>query len=135
MGAGPQRFPGWTHHLLHTIRPPKFYKAGREPPLTCSRQVITPPTEARHLSKLAVSSRVGTGSGLRGCMRRAIRNRRWFPLHDGARLRAAQRWNHMGTPANATQIWRFGVFEVDALSGELRRNGSAIKLREQSSRI
>jgi Tol biopolymer transport system component/DNA-binding winged helix-turn-helix (wHTH) protein len=41
----------------------------------------------------------------------------------------------MGTPANAVQVWRFGVFELDARSGELRRNGSSIKLREQSSRI
>src|ERR1700751_2789189 len=41
----------------------------------------------------------------------------------------------MGTPANASAVWRFGVFEIDARSGELRRNGSSIKLREQSSRI
>jgi hypothetical protein len=29
----------------------------------------------------------------------------------------------MGTPANASAIWRFGVFEIDARTGELRRSG------------
>lgn len=38
-------------------------------------------------------------------------------------------------PAPATQIWRFGVFEVDAHREEIRRAGIAIKLREQSFRI
>ena len=32
-------------------------------------------------------------------------------------------------------IWRFGVFEFDAYSMELRRAGIPVKLREQSSRI
>src|ERR1700758_3661018 len=41
----------------------------------------------------------------------------------------------MGTPANASAVWRFGVFEIDARTGELRRNGQSIKLREQPSRI
>jgi DNA-binding winged helix-turn-helix (wHTH) protein len=34
-----------------------------------------------------------------------------------------------------TQRWRFGIFEVDAQSSELRRNGTRVKLREQSLRI
>src|SRR6201993_2708470 len=35
----------------------------------------------------------------------------------------------------STQRWRFGIFEVDAQSLELRRNGTRVKLREQSFRI
>jgi DNA-binding response OmpR family regulator len=41
----------------------------------------------------------------------------------------------MGTPTNTAGTWRFGVFEFDARSGELRRAGISIKLRDQSSRI
>jgi Tol biopolymer transport system component/DNA-binding winged helix-turn-helix (wHTH) protein len=41
----------------------------------------------------------------------------------------------MGTPTNTAATWRFGVFEFDARSGELRRAGVPIKLREQSLRI
>jgi DNA-binding winged helix-turn-helix (wHTH) protein len=41
----------------------------------------------------------------------------------------------MGMPVNTPRTWRFGVFELDALSGELRRNGTGIKLREQPARI
>jgi DNA-binding winged helix-turn-helix (wHTH) protein len=41
----------------------------------------------------------------------------------------------MGTTANTATTWRFGVFEFDASSGELRRAGIPIKLRDQSSRI
>src|ERR1700755_2871114 len=32
-------------------------------------------------------------------------------------------------------VFRFGIFEVDAQSSELRRNGTRVKLREQSFRI
>jgi DNA-binding winged helix-turn-helix (wHTH) protein/Tol biopolymer transport system component len=41
----------------------------------------------------------------------------------------------MGTPANASAVWRFGVFEADARTGELRRSGHSIKLREQPLRV
>jgi len=41
----------------------------------------------------------------------------------------------MGMPVNTQRVWRFGVFELDASSGELRRNGTGIKLREQPARI
>src|ERR1700751_2386806 len=41
----------------------------------------------------------------------------------------------MGMPVDTPRIWRFGVFELDALSGELRRNGTVVKLREQPARI
>ena len=42
----------------------------------------------------------------------------------------------MGKLTNtAAQIWRFGAFEFDAYSMELRRAGIPIKLREQPSRI
>jgi TolB-like protein/DNA-binding winged helix-turn-helix (wHTH) protein/Tfp pilus assembly protein PilF len=42
----------------------------------------------------------------------------------------------MGKATNtATQDWRFGVFEFDACSMELRRAGIPIKLRDQPSRI
>ena len=41
----------------------------------------------------------------------------------------------METSAPTTQIWRFGVFEVDAHREEIRRAGVPIKLREQSFRI
>src|SRR6201994_182590 len=41
----------------------------------------------------------------------------------------------MGMPVNTPRAWRFGVFELDASSGELRRNGTVVRLREQSARI
>jgi Tol biopolymer transport system component/DNA-binding winged helix-turn-helix (wHTH) protein len=41
----------------------------------------------------------------------------------------------MGMPVNTPRVWRFGVFELDAPSGELRRNGTVVKLREQPARI
>ena len=41
----------------------------------------------------------------------------------------------MGMPGNTPRTWRFGVFELDAASGELRRNGAVVKLREQPARI
>lgn len=41
----------------------------------------------------------------------------------------------MERPANTTRVWRFGVFEVDAADGELRRGGKPVKMREQPFRI
>jgi hypothetical protein len=41
----------------------------------------------------------------------------------------------VGMPVNTPRTWRFGVFELDASSGELRRNGAVVKLREQPARI
>src|SRR5246127_2175415 len=41
----------------------------------------------------------------------------------------------MGMPVNTPRTWRFGVFELDASSGELRRNGTLVKLREQPASI
>src|ERR1700750_930609 len=41
----------------------------------------------------------------------------------------------MGMPVNTPRAWRFGVFELDASSGELRRNGTLVKLRDQPARI
>jgi Tol biopolymer transport system component/DNA-binding winged helix-turn-helix (wHTH) protein len=41
----------------------------------------------------------------------------------------------MGMPVNTPRTWRFGVFELDASSGELRRSGSVVKLQEQPARI
>ena len=41
----------------------------------------------------------------------------------------------MERPANTTRVWRFGLFEVDAADGELRRGGKPVKMREQSFRI
>ncbi|UWZ87010.1 winged helix-turn-helix domain-containing protein [Occallatibacter riparius] len=41
----------------------------------------------------------------------------------------------MTTLAHTTQTWRFGVFEVDAHAGELRRAGVHLKLREQSFKV
>ncbi len=41
----------------------------------------------------------------------------------------------MGMPVNTPRIWRFGVFELDASSGELRRSGGVVKMREQPTRI
>jgi hypothetical protein len=45
------------------------------------------------------------------------------------------RSHSMGTPTNTVGTWRFGTFEFDAQSGDLRRSGVLIKLRDQSSRI
>ena len=39
------------------------------------------------------------------------------------------------TRANTAQTWRFGVFEVDLRTMELRRGGTPVKLREQSFNI
>jgi DNA-binding winged helix-turn-helix (wHTH) protein len=41
----------------------------------------------------------------------------------------------MGMPVNTPRTWRFGVFELDAPSGELRRNAALVKLREQPASI
>ena len=41
----------------------------------------------------------------------------------------------MGMPVNTPRTWRFGVFELDAPTGELRRNGTLVRLREQPARI
>ena len=41
----------------------------------------------------------------------------------------------METPTDTTRTWRFGVFEVDARNAELRRDGTPVKMREQSFRI
>jgi Tol biopolymer transport system component/DNA-binding winged helix-turn-helix (wHTH) protein len=41
----------------------------------------------------------------------------------------------VATQANTTQPWRFGVFEVDPSRQELRRDGTPIRMREQSFRI
>src|ERR1700757_3112665 len=38
-------------------------------------------------------------------------------------------------PVNTPRAWRFGVFELDAPNGELRRNGTVVKLRDQPARI
>src|ERR1035438_4297669 len=38
----------------------------------------------------------------------------------------------MPTPVSTTKIWHFGIYEVDAGRMELRRNGTPVKLREQS---
>jgi len=36
---------------------------------------------------------------------------------------------------NGTRMIQFGVFEVDLRAGELRRNGSRVKLQEQPLQI
>ena len=41
----------------------------------------------------------------------------------------------MGNLENSIGIWRFGVFEVNAANLELRRNGVAVRIREQSFRV
>jgi Tol biopolymer transport system component/DNA-binding winged helix-turn-helix (wHTH) protein len=41
----------------------------------------------------------------------------------------------VATPAHTTHSWRFGVFEIDAHTGELFRAGNPIKLRERPFRI
>ena len=41
----------------------------------------------------------------------------------------------METRVEGAQRWRFGVFEVDARTSQLRRGGTLVKLREQSFRI
>jgi DNA-binding winged helix-turn-helix (wHTH) protein len=38
-------------------------------------------------------------------------------------------------PVDTPRTWRFGVFELDASSGELRRSGTVVKLSEQPARI
>jgi eukaryotic-like serine/threonine-protein kinase len=38
----------------------------------------------------------------------------------------------MPTPESTTKVWHFGIYEVDASRVELRRNGTPVKLREQS---
>jgi Tol biopolymer transport system component len=37
---------------------------------------------------------------------------------------SAQRSELVGVPVNTSRTWRFGVFELDTSSGELRRNGT-----------
>ena len=44
---------------------------------------------------------------------------------DSATVSSAQRSVLVGLPVNMPRTWRFGVFELDAPSGELRRNGTS----------
>ncbi len=41
----------------------------------------------------------------------------------------------MASQQETTTVWRFGVFEVDARGGELRRKGLLIRLQEQPTRV
>lgn len=41
----------------------------------------------------------------------------------------------LATQENLAQVWRFGIFEVDARNLELRRNGVPVRIREQPFRI
>jgi TolB-like protein/DNA-binding winged helix-turn-helix (wHTH) protein len=41
----------------------------------------------------------------------------------------------LGTQEGTSQIWRFGVFEVSGRDLALRRNGAAVRIREQSFRL
>src|SRR6266550_3043442 len=59
----------------------------------------------------------------------------WPDHRERCKVSPAQRSVLMGMPVNTPRAWRFGVFELDASSGELRRNGTVIKLREQPARI
>src|ERR1700761_8630508 len=56
-------------------------------------------------------------------------------MRERRKVFSAQRSITMGMPINAAHTWRFGVFELDAQSGELRRSGTLVKLREQPARI
>src|ERR1700760_4241240 len=56
-------------------------------------------------------------------------------IREGRKVTSAQRSVPMGMPVNTPRAWRFGVFELDAPTGELRRNGTVVKLREQPARI
>src|SRR5438067_6274649 len=42
---------------------------------------------------------------------------------------------HMSAPTQSRGILRFGIFEIDAGSGELRRQGTRIKLQEQPFQV
>ncbi len=52
----------------------------------------------------------------------------------GAKLpgKRKQRGGNVASSVNPNGHWRFGVYEVDARNGEVRRGGTLIKLREQS---
>jgi len=39
------------------------------------------------------------------------------------------------TPPHTTQIWRFGVFQVDAREGKLCRTGISVRIQEQPFRV
>jgi Tol biopolymer transport system component/DNA-binding winged helix-turn-helix (wHTH) protein len=41
----------------------------------------------------------------------------------------------LATQENFAQVWRFGIFEVDARNLELRRNGVPVRIREQPFRV
>src|ERR1700742_4526725 len=59
----------------------------------------------------------------------------WPADRERCKVSPAQRSVLMGMPVNTPRTWRFGVFELDASSGELRRNGTLVKLREQPASI
>src|SRR5579859_1888380 len=56
-------------------------------------------------------------------------------MRERCKVSSAQRSMLMGMPVNTPRAWRFGVFELDAQTGELRRNGTLVKLREQPASI
>src|SRR5215210_7153539 len=57
----------------------------------------------------------------------------WHSKSDRAKL-SAPLTHEMNIPAS-THVLRFGVFELDNTSGELRRHGLKIRLPEQSVQI
>ena len=70
--------------------------------------------------------------GLSG--RYAVGDRLLHSQIHGAKLpgKRKQRGGNVASPVNPNGRWRFGVYEVDAHNGEVRRGGTLIKLREQS---
>ena len=41
----------------------------------------------------------------------------------------------MSVPSQVSPVYRFGIFEVDPRSGELRRNGVRLKVQEQPYQV
>src|SRR5947208_39395 len=56
-----------------------------------------------------------------------------MPGSGGARLQAMSEARSM--PASVGATLRFGVFEVDPKTGELRRNGARVRLQDQPLQI
>ncbi len=56
-----------------------------------------------------------------------------MPTWGGARLQAMSEVRNL--PMGAGETLRFGLFEVDLKSGELRRNGSRVRLQDQPRQI
>jgi TolB-like protein/Flp pilus assembly protein TadD len=64
------------------------------------------------------------------------RNRLWAQVYEARDIIGAGRWRGMASASRHDQaVIRFGVFELDTATGELRKRGRRVRLRPQAARV